>query len=72
VADGLTPPFRVRLTLRRSLIGRPEGQRRVVRALGLRRMGAVREHPRTAAVLGAIRKVAHLVRVDEVSHGRDR
>jgi len=72
VADGVTPVARVRLTLRRSLIGRPEAQRRVVHALGLHRVGAVRVHLRTPAVLGAIQKVAHLVTVEEVSHGRDR
>ena len=70
MAGGVASPAgRVRLTLRRSLIGRPEGQRRIVRSLGLRRVGASRVHPRTPGVLGALRHVAHLVSVEEVAGG---
>lgn len=72
MADGVTAPGRVRLTLRRSLIGRPETQRRIVRALGLRRVGASRVHALTPSVQGALRRIGHLVTVDEVTHGRDR
>ena len=72
MAERVTPRSRVRLTLRRSLIGRPETQRKIVRALGLRRMGISRVHLLTPAVAGAIRKVGHLVTVEEVAHGRDR
>jgi large subunit ribosomal protein L30 len=71
VADGVTGG-QIRLTLRRSLIGRPREQRRIVHALGLRRVGSARVHARTPAVLGAVRKVAHLVTVLEVQHGPDR
>jgi len=62
----------MRLILRRSLIGRPEAQRRIVRALGLRRVGASRVHAWTPAIEGALRKVGHLVAVEEVKHGQDR
>jgi len=72
VAERVTPGGQMRVTLRRSLIGRPEVQRRIVRALGLRRVGATRVHARTPAVEGALRKVGHLVSVEEVRHGRDR
>ena len=72
MADAVTAGREVRLTLRRSLIGRPEGQRRIVRALGLRRVGAARVHTLTPAVVGALRKVGHLVTVREVTDGRDR
>ena len=68
MAGGMTSPAgRIRLTLRRSLIGRPEGQRRIVRSLGLRRVGSSRVHARTPAVLGALRHIAHLVSVEEVA-----
>jgi large subunit ribosomal protein L30 len=72
VADRVTPGRKVRVTLRRSLIGRPEGQRRIVRAFGLRRVGAARVHALTPALEGALRKVGHLLVVREVTDGRDR
>ena len=67
MADRVTSGRGVRVTLRRSLIGRPQGQRRIAHALGLRRVGAARVHTLTPAVEGALRKVAHLVQVREVS-----
>jgi large subunit ribosomal protein L30 len=72
MADRVTAGRAVRLTLRRSLIGRPQGQRRIVYALGLRRVGAARVHTLTPAMEGALRKVGHLVTVREVTDGRDR
>ncbi len=72
MAERVTSGRQVRLTLRRSLIGRPEGQRRIARALGLRRMGAARVHTLTPAVAGALRKIGHLVMVREVTDGPDR
>jgi len=62
----------VKLTLRRSLIGRPEDQRKIVWALGLRRIGATRVHVLTPSVAGALRKVGHLVSIEEVQHGQPR
>lgn len=59
---------RVRLALRRSLIGRPERQRRIAWALGLRRIGAHRVHVLTPALEGALRKIRHLVAAEPV-HG---
>lgn len=55
----------VRITLRRSLIGNTEPQRRTVRALGLRRVGQTVEHSDSRALRGMILKVAHLVTVEE-------
>lgn len=52
------------VTLRRSLIGKPWQQRAVVRALGLTRRMQTVEQPNTAAVRGAVGKVAHLVDVE--------
>ena len=60
----------VRVTLRRSLIGRPVDQRRTAEALGLRRVGASRVHVQTPSFAGAVRKIRHLVSVEEVEHGR--
>ena len=61
---------RVRVTLRRSLIGSPRETRRVAYALGLRRIGASRVHAQTPSLGGAVRKLQHLVTVEEVEHGR--
>lgn len=63
---------KVRVTLRRSLIGYPEDQRRTAWALGLRRVGTSRVHVLTASLEGALRKIRHLVSVNEVDDGRDR
>jgi large subunit ribosomal protein L30 len=65
-------PRRIRVRLERSLIGRPPAQRRVALALGLRRIGAARVHTLTPQLEGAVRKVQHLVSVEEVEHGRHR
>lgn len=51
----------------RSTIGRPENQRLVLRALGLRRIGHQREHEDNPVIRGMIRKVVHLVEVREAS-----
>lgn len=53
------------ITLTRSLIGRPEGQRETVKALGLRKMHQTVEHEDNAAIRGMINKVSHLVTVKE-------
>lgn len=57
----------IRITLVRGVIGCTERQRETVRTLGLRKIrdSVVREA--TPAVRGAVRAVAHLVTVEEVS-----
>lgn len=52
------------VTLRRSLIGKPWQHVAVARALGLSRRMQTVEKPNTAAVRGAVGKVAHLVDVE--------
>lgn len=54
----------VKVTLRRSVIGRPENQVQTVRALGLRKIGDTRELVDTPAVRGMIKTVQHLVEVE--------
>jgi len=63
---------KVRITLRGSLIGQTQSQRRTVWALGLRRIGAARVHTMTPGLRGALRKVEHLVDVSEVTDGQHR
>lgn len=57
---------KLKITLTRSLIGRPEDQRATVRALGLGKTNSTAVQEDTAAIRGMIRKVEHLVNVEEV------
>lgn len=56
-------PIQVKLV--KSPIGRPEKHRKVLRALGLTRMQKTVTLYGTPSVLGAVRKVIHLVEVTE-------
>ncbi|MCR4917675.1 MAG: 50S ribosomal protein L30 [Alphaproteobacteria bacterium] len=49
----------------KSVIGRPETQRRTLAALGLGRIGKSCELDDTASVRGMVAKVAHMVEVIE-------
>ena len=49
----------------KSVIGRPEAQRRVLNALGLGRIGKSSELDDNAAIRGMVAKVAHLISVVE-------
>lgn len=50
----------------RSRIGRPERQRRILEALGLRRHQQTVIHNDTPAIRGMIARIPHLVRVEQV------
>ena len=56
---------RLKLQLVRSPIGGTERQRATVKALGLRRLRQVVEHPDSAVTRGMVQKGAHLVRIVE-------
>ena len=55
------------VTLRKSPIGFSKDQKQTVAALGLTKREQTVEHNETPAVRGMIRKVAHLVDVEEAS-----
>jgi large subunit ribosomal protein L30 len=55
----------LRITWVKSAIGHKEDQKRTIRALGLRRLGQTVVHGESPTVRGMIRKVKHLVRVEE-------
>ncbi len=57
---------RLKITQVRSVIGRPEKHRRVVRALGLRRNQTSVIQRDTPQIRGMVAKVRHLVTVEEV------
>jgi large subunit ribosomal protein L30 len=58
-------PGTIKVTLVRSVIGRPKDQETTVRSLRLRRIHQTVEHPDTPSIRGMITKVSHLVRVEE-------
>ena len=55
----------LRVTLVRSHIGRPEAHRSVLKGMGLNKVNKTVTLQATPEVLGMIRKVSHLVRVEE-------
>ncbi|MGD9678281.1 MAG: 50S ribosomal protein L30 [Vulcanibacillus sp.] len=57
---------KIQVTLKRSLIGRPETQRITVKTLGLRKLNHTVVHNDNPAIRGMINKVSHLVEVSEV------
>lgn len=57
---------KLKITQTRSIIGRPERQKRTVAALGLSKMHQSVEKEATPQVLGMISKVKHLVSVEEL------
>ena len=56
----------VKVTLTRSLIGRPEDQRATVKALGLKKTNSQVVKEVTPQIEGMLHKVRHLVKVEEV------
>jgi len=57
---------KVVITKIRSTINRPKDQKRTMEALGLRKIGQSREHVLTPQLEGMIRKVKHLIKVEEI------
>lgn len=55
----------LKITLRKSIIGRPEKHRKTVRSLGLKRLNKTVVLRDTPNVRGMIRKVSHLLEVEE-------
>ncbi len=58
---------KIRVTLIRSMIGRPEKHRKVLRSMGLTRMHKTIEMEDTPSLRGKIHKVMHLVKTEEIT-----
>ena len=56
---------KLRVTLKRSLIGQKPKARATVRSLGLRKINATVEHRDTPDIRGMLHRVRHLVEVEE-------
>ena len=58
---------KLKLTQVRSQIGQSRRHRGTLRALGLGKIGRTAEHDDSPAIAGMLRKVRHLVNVEETS-----
>ena len=58
---------KVRVTQTASAAGRMPGQKETLTGLGLKKIRQTRELEDTPAIRGMIRKVAHLIKVEELS-----
>jgi large subunit ribosomal protein L30 len=56
----------LKITLKRSVIGRPQNPRDTVKALGLKKMNSTVVKPANDAIKGMVNTVSHLVDVEEV------
>jgi len=55
----------LKITLVKSMIGRPEKHRKVVRGMGLTKLNKTVELQDTSSVRGMVNIVSHLVKVEE-------
>ena len=60
-------PSKLRIKYVKSAIGYSSRQKRTITALGLRRLGDTVEHRDCPAIRGMVRRVQHLVQVEEVT-----
>lgn len=59
---------RLQITLVRSMIGRPEKHRKILRHLGLTKINRAVIYRDTPSIRGMIQKVCHLVRAKEIEN----
>jgi large subunit ribosomal protein L30 len=57
---------KLQITYKKSAIGYDQRQKDTIRALGLRRLNQTIEHKDSAVIRGMLKKVGHLVAVQEV------
>jgi len=58
---------KIKITQVKSVIDRPERQKKTMEALGLRKLHASVEVEATPQILGMVTKVNHLVKVEELN-----
>ena len=59
--------MKVRITQIRSAIGRQEYQKKILKALGIRKMHQTVVHENSPTIMGMVNKINHLVKVEEDS-----
>lgn len=60
-----TETQKIKIKLTGSIIGASPAQKKVVAALGLKKLNQVVEHMPSATIMGMVNKVSHLVKVVE-------
>jgi large subunit ribosomal protein L30 len=58
---------KIKITLVKSPIDRSERQKQTLKALGLNKLNATKEVEATPQILGMVRKVEHMVAVEEIA-----
>ena len=58
---------KIKITQVKSAIDRPERQKLTLKALGLTKLNSSKEVEATPQILGMVRKVDHLVKVEELA-----
>lgn len=56
---------KITITQVRSAINRPQRQKETIKALGIKKLHNPVEHEATPQILGMVRKVSHLIKVEE-------
>lgn len=56
----------LKITWKKSCIGRPKNQSRIIKSLGLRRLHHSVVHSDSPTIRGMVNKVSHLVEVEEL------
>lgn len=56
---------KIKITQVKSAIDRPERQKKTLKALGLTKLNSEKEVEATPQILGMVRKVEHLVKIEE-------
>ena len=57
---------KLQVTLKKSVIGSTESQKATVKGLGLKKVNSTRTLNNTPAIRGMVKKVIHLLQVEEV------
>jgi large subunit ribosomal protein L30 len=57
---------KIKITQIKSKIGMPERQKRILAALGIRKMHQTVEHEANPQIMGMVTKIQHLVKVENI------
>jgi len=57
---------KIKVTQIKSKIGQPESQKKILVALGIRKMHQTVEHDDTPQIMGMVNKLKHLVKVEKL------
>ncbi len=64
--SNISDKSKIRVTQIKSKIGQPERQKRILAALGIKKMHQTVEHENTPQIMGMVQKLKHLVKVENV------